>query len=323
MTLLEVEDLRTYFYTMDGVVKAVDGVSFGVEKGRAFGLAGESGSGKTTTALSIMRLIKSPGRIVGGRILFDGEDLLEKTPSEIDGIRWKRISMIFQGAMNALNPVYRVGDQICEAITHHERGTTQEEAMERTGKLLGMVGIDESRADNYPHEFSGGMKQRAMIAMALALNPDLVIADEPTTALDVIIQRQIIDLINDLRRNLNLSLMLITHDLSVIMELCDRVGIFYAGKLVEVTGTRGLLRNPMHPYSRGLMEAFPSIDGSREKLKAIDGAPPSLIDPPSGCRFHPRCPYATPKCAEEEPELAKVDEDHLVSCHFPREAGRP
>lgn len=314
MPLLDVDGLRTYFYTLDGVVKAVDGVSFHVERGEAFGLAGESGSGKTTTALSIMRLIKPPGKILNGKIVFDGENLLEKTPSEIDDIRWKRISMIFQGAMNALNPVYKIGDQIEEPIIHHER-TTKDEAIERAKELLRMVGIDETRVDNYPHEFSGGMKQRAMIAMALALNPDLVIADEPTTALDVIIQRQIIDLINNLRKDLNLSLILITHNLSVIMELCERVGIFYAGKLVEVANTHTLLHNPLHPYSRGLMRAFPTIDGAKERLSAIVGAPPSLVEPPSGCRFHPRCPYASTKCEREEPKLIEAETRHLVACH--------
>lgn len=314
MPLLDIEDLKTYFYTLDGIVKAVDGVSFKVERGEAFGLAGESGSGKTTAALSIMRLIKPPGKILNGKIIFDGENLLEKTPSEIDDIRWKRISMIFQGAMNALNPVYKIGDQISEAIVHHERAA-KVKAIERAVELLRMVGIDDSRVDNYPHEFSGGMKQRAMIAMALALNPDLVIADEPTTALDVIIQRQIIDLINNLRKDLNLSLILITHDLSVILELCERVGIFYAGKLVEVTHTNTLLNNPLHPYSRGLMQAFPTIDGAKERLRAIGGTPPSLIDPPPGCRFHPRCPYAFTTCENKEPELLEVGSGHSVACH--------
>jgi peptide/nickel transport system ATP-binding protein len=314
LTLLEIDGLKTYFYTFDGVVKAVDDVSFMVNKGEAFGLAGESGSGKTTTALSVMRLIKPPGRILDGRIVFEGENLLEKTAREIDAIRWKKISMVFQGAMNALNPVYKVGDQICEAIIHHDKAT-REEASDRARELLRLVGIDESRVENYPHEFSGGMKQRAMIAMALALSPDLVIADEPTTALDVILQRQIIDLINRLRRELNLSLILITHDLSAIMELCDRVGIFYAGKLVEVTDTRTLLKEPRHPYSAGLMRAFPTIDGSKEDLQAIEGAPPSLIDPPSGCRFHPRCPLATEICEREEPEMAVTVSGHSVACH--------
>jgi len=315
LKLLEIDDLRTYFHTMDGVVKAVDGVTLQVRKGEAFGLAGESGSGKTTAALSVMRLIKPPGRIDGGRILFQGEDLLEKSIKEIDTIRWKRISRIFQGSMNALNPVYKIGDQICEPIIHHDK-TSKEEALGRAREMLRLVGIDESRVDNYPHEFSGGMKQRAMIAMALALSPDLVIADEPTTALDVIIQRQIIDLINSLRKELNLSLILITHDLSVIVELCDRVGIFYAGKLMEVTDTVTLIKEPLHPYTVGLMGAFPTIDGEVGHLKAIGGAPPSLMDPPTGCRFHPRCPHATDRCRREEPEMIMLKSGHRVACHL-------
>jgi peptide/nickel transport system ATP-binding protein len=314
LKILEVNNLSTYFYASEGVVRAVDGVSFSLNKGEALGLAGESGSGKTTTAFSIMRLIKPPGKIVSGQVLYKGENLLDKSPSEMDRIRWSKISIIFQGAMNALNPVYTVGDQIVEAIVHHQ-GRSRGEAWARAEELLGLVGIDVSRARNYPHEFSGGMKQRVMIAMALALNPDLVIADEPTTALDVIMERQILDLMIDLRNRLNLSTILITHDLSIIAELCDRVGIFYAGKIVESATIRSLIKDPIHPYSKGLLGAFPTVDGPKKKLESIVGSPPSLINPPTGCRFHPRCPYAEEICKREEPPQREIEPGRYVACH--------
>jgi len=256
LPLLEVEGLRTYYFTRAGPVRAVDGVSFFVEKGEVFGLAGESGCGKTTAGLSILRLLPPYGRIVGGRIVFDGVDLLSiREPEFRRKYRWKRISMIFQGAMNALNPVFKVGDQIAEAIMLHEK-VSKEEAMDKVRELFKKVGIEPSRVDNYPHEFSGGMRQRAMIAMALACNPELVIADEPTTALDVVIQGQILDLLRKLKEEYDLSVILITHDMSVIAELCNRVGIMYAGKLVECADVRTIFKEPSHPYTQGLISAI-------------------------------------------------------------------
>ena len=316
MPLLEVEGLRTYYFTRAGPVRAVDGVSFFVEKGEVFGLAGESGCGKTTAGLSILRLLPPHGRIVGGRIVFDGIDLLSiREPEFRRKYRWKRISMIFQGAMNALNPVFRVGDQIAEAIMLHEK-VSKEEAMDKVRELFKKVGIEPSRVDNYPHEFSGGMRQRAMIAMALACNPELVIADEPTTALDVVIQGQILDLLRKLKDEYDLSVILITHDMSVIAELCNRVGIMYAGKLVECADVRTIFKEPSHPYTQGLISAIPSLTGPKVRLKSIPGAPPDLLNPPRGCRFHPRCPYAMDKCRREEPKYTEVGKLHWVACHL-------
>ena len=316
MPLLEVKNLRTYYITRAGPVRAVDGVSFFVEKGEVFGLAGESGCGKTTAGLSILRLLPRYGRIVGGEIIFDGVNILEVRESVFRRkYRWKRISMVFQGAMNALNPVFRVGEQIAEAIMLHEN-VSKEEAMKRVKALFEKVGIEPSRVDNYPHEFSGGMRQRAMIALALACNPELVIADEPTTALDVVIQGQILDLLRKLREELDLSVILITHDLSTIAELCNRVGIMYAGKLVECADVRSIFKDPLHPYTQGLINAIPSITGPKTRLRSIPGAPPDLLNPPRGCRFHPRCPYATEKCRREEPAYIEVRRGHWVACHM-------
>ena len=316
MPLLEVHGLKTYFETTKGYVKAVDNVSFSLDKGDAFGLAGESGCGKTTTGLSIIKLLPSNGKILDGKIIFDGIDLIS-LPEEIlrKNIRWKRISIVFQGAMNALNPVYTVGDQIMEAILTHE-DISNEEAKERVIKLFELVGIDPSRINNYPFEFSGGMKQRAMIAMALACNPDIVITDEPTTALDVIVQAQVLKLLKKLKEELNLSLIMISHDLSVIAETCNKVAIMYAGKIVEMADVVRLFKNPLHPYSQGLMNSFPSLKGPRKKLISIPGSPPNLLSPPLGCRFNPRCPYAWEKCKEEEPLLIEIDKGHYAACHL-------
>ncbi|MEM2928117.1 MAG: ABC transporter ATP-binding protein [Nitrososphaerota archaeon] len=316
MPLLEVHGLKTYFETTKGYVKAVDNVSFSLEKGDAFGLAGESGCGKTTTGLSIIKLLPFNGKILDGKIIFDGIDLVEM-PEEIlrKNIRWKRISIVFQGAMNALNPVYTIGDQIIEAILTHE-DISNEEAKERVIKLFELVGIDPSRINNYPFEFSGGMKQRAMIAMALACNPDIVITDEPTTALDVIVQAQVLKLLKKLKEELNLSFIMISHDLSVIAETCNKVAIMYAGKIIEMADVVRLFKNPSHPYSQGLMNSFPSLKGPRKKLISIPGSPPNLLFPPSGCRFHPRCQYVMEKCKEEEPLLIEIDKGHYAACHL-------
>jgi len=318
MALLEVKNLVTHFSTLRGPVKAVDGVSFEVEKGEAMGLAGESGCGKTTVALSILRLLPSAGKIVSGEIIFNGTNVVELDDNTVrDKIRWSGISLVFQGAMNALNPVYKIEEQINEAIKQHESTVKKEEARERAKKLFQMVGIEPSRIDNYPHEFSGGMKQRACIAMALACNPDLLIADEPATALDVIIQAQILKLVRDLKKKLNLALILITHDLSIIAETCDKVAIMYAGKIVEYGDVSSIFNEPRHPYAKGLIEAFPNINAPKTSMVSLSGFPPDLLSPPSGCRFHPRCKYAMDICKEKEPLTTDVGGKlHRVACHL-------
>ena len=316
MALLEVKNLKTYFKIKRGYVKAVDDISFQVEKGKAMGLAGESGCGKTTTALSILKILPPNGEIRGGKILFSGINLVEIPEEKMrKDIRWKGISIVFQGAMNALNPVYKVGDQIVEAIRLHEN-VTKEEATTRAKKLLELVGIEPSRFDNYPHEFSGGMKQRALIAMALSCNPSLVIADEPGTALDVVVQAQILKLLRELKDKLNLSMILITHDLSIIAEVCEKTTIMYAGKIVEHGSSVNIFKRPLHPYTSGLIAAFPNIKGPRTRVTSIPGIPPDLLHPPSGCRFHPRCKYAMDICKKKEPIEVEVEKDHYVSCHL-------
>lgn len=317
MAILEVNDLVTHYFTLRGSVKAVEKVSFKVEKGEALGLAGESGCGKTTVALSILRILPKGAKIVEGSILFGKDDLVQLDENDLrKRIRWKGISVVFQGAMNALNPVYKVGDQIVEAILVHEFDVKKREAKKRVGKLLEMVGIDPARADNYPHEFSGGMRQRALIAMALACNPDLLIADEPGTALDVIVQAQVLKLLKELQLRLNLSMILITHDLSIIAETCDKVAIMYAGRLAEYGDVVTIFKKPLHPYTQGLMGAFPSIKAAKKRMKSIPGSPPDLLDPPSGCRFHPRCPYAMDICKKEIPEIEAISKEQHVACHL-------
>lgn len=294
----------------------MDGISFDVERGKATGLAGESGCGKTTTALSILRVLPSNGKIIGGKMLFKKWDLVEMDEEEMrEQVRWKEISIVFQGAMNALNPVYNIGDQIVEAITLHERDVERREAWERAGKLMELVGIDASRLDNFPHEFSGGMRQRAMIAMALACNPSLFIADEPTTALDVIVAAQVLKLLKGLKDRLNLGMMLITHDLSVIAEICEKVAIMYAGEISEYADVVTIFKSPLHPYTQGLIGAFPSIASERTRMVSIPGVPPDLLRPPKGCRFHPRCKYAKAVCEKEEPAFIQIGKNHFVSCH--------
>jgi len=315
-TLLEVRDLKMYYGTMKGDVKAVDDVSFSLEAGESLGLAGESGCGKTSVALALMKLQPSNAKVLSGSIKLEDMDILGMDDDEIRReVRWKRISMVPQAAMNALNPVFTIKDQIIEAILAHE-DVPEKEAEERTVKLLRMVGIDPSRAGNYPHEFSGGMKQRAMIAMALACNPEIVIADEPTTALDVIVQAQVLKVIKTLQRELGLSMILISHDLSVVAETCDRTIIMYAGNIVENTATLEIFRHPLHPYSIGLIGAFPKLTGEKKRLESITGNPPNLLDPPPGCRFHPRCPHAKEVCTRLAPPLLEVHESHMVACHM-------
>ena len=315
MSLLEVKDLKTYFFTQKGPVKAADGVQFMIRKGESFGLAGESGCGKSTTALSIMKLVPPPGQILGGKIIFEGIDITQMNEDEMRDLRWKEISIIFQGAMNALNPVLTIGRQIADGILAHE-DVTEDEALERAQKQLELVGIGGERISNYQHEFSGGMRQRVMIAMALACNPKLVIADEPVTALDVIVQRQILSLMNELQRKLHLSTMLITHDLSVIADICDTIAIMYAGKIVEYADVKTVFKHPIHPYTEALIEAYPSVIGEKKSLKSIPGSPPDLLNPPSGCRFYPRCTYARDVCHTDEPRYVEIKKGHSVACHL-------
>lgn len=317
MTLLDVQNLKMYYSTQRGPVRAVDQVSFQVEKAEGLGLAGESGCGKTSVALSLLKILPPNGRILGGKILLHDKDLVKfKEEKMRKEVRWKGISLVFQGAMNAFNPVYRVGDQIVEAISLHEPNVSKEEAKKRVKKLLETVGVDPSRADNYPHEFSGGMKQRAMIAMALASNPELLIADEPGTALDVIVQAQVLKLLRELKEKLQLGMILITHDLSIITETCEKLAIMYAGKIVEYGNIVSIFKEPLHPYTQGLIGAFPSIKAKKTRMTSISGSPPNLQNPPRGCRFYPRCPYAMDICRSEEPKSIEITNDHRVACYL-------
>jgi len=315
--VLQVQNLRTYYKILRGYVRAVENVSFDVKQGEALGLAGESGCGKTTIALSILKILPPGGFIAGGKILVDGINIPALDEYEMRmNVRWKKIAIIFQGAMNALNPVYRISEQIVEAITLHEPGVEVSEARERAMKLFELVGIEPSRIDNYPHEFSGGMRQRAMIAMALACNPKLLIADEPGTALDVIVQAQVLKLMKELKEKLNLSMIMITHDLSIITETCERTAIMYAGKIVELGTVKTIFKEPLHPYTQGLIGAFPELKAPRMRMVSIPGSPPDLLRPPPGCRFHPRCPYAMEICKTKEPEFTNLGKEHFVACHL-------
>ena len=314
--VLDVNQLTVHYKTQRGPVRAAEDVTFSVEKGEALGLAGESGCGKTTIALSLMRLLPRGGTILKGQVLLNGTDLLSLTDDKMREVRWKNISIVFQGAMNALNPVFKIGDQIIEAIKTHQKDVSMGEARERAAKLLELVGLDPERLDNYPHEFSGGMRQRALIAMALANSPDLVIADEPGTALDVIVQAQVLKLMRDLKDKLKISMILISHDLSIIAETCEKAAIMYAGRIVEYGKVADIFSEPLHPYTQGLVGAFPSIHGERKRLVSIPGQPPDLLNPPPACRFHPRCPYVMEVCKKTDPMLLETRPGHLVSCHL-------
>ncbi|MFX0195769.1 MAG: ABC transporter ATP-binding protein [Candidatus Hodarchaeota archaeon] len=312
--LLEIENLQTFFLLPSGAkVRAVDKVNLYLNRGEALGLVGESGCGKSTLGFSILRLVPDPGKIVGGKILLDGENLLEKSENEMREIRGTRIAMIFQDPLTSLNPVMRVDKHLIETILSHQE-ISEEEALDRTRKILETLAISEERLTDYPHQFSGGMKQRIMIALSLVLNPDLVVADEPTTALDVIVQAHILDLLRDLKDSLDLSFILITHDLSVVAELTDRIAVMYAGKLAEVAEATTLYGEPLHPYTQGLLASIPNIQATSLDLQSIPGMPPDLINPPTGCRFHPRCPRAMEVCSQKEPEPFQVNSNHTVHC---------
>jgi oligopeptide/dipeptide ABC transporter ATP-binding protein len=324
--LLEVRNLKTYFYTEDGVVKAVDGVDFTVKPGQVLGLVGESGCGKSVTSLSIMRLISPPGKIVAGEIIFENRDLVKLPESTMVDIRGNRISMIFQQPQSSLNPVFKVGDQVAEVLRIHQR-MDKNQAWERAVELLRLVGIPDvaRKAHAYPHEMSGGQAQRVMIAMALALNPQLLIADEPTTALDVTIQAQILDLMRALRSELNTAVILITHDLGVIAEMADDVAVMYAGRIVEQADINTLFARPLHPYTQGLIASIPVLGKVKERLEVIPGTVPNLINLPPGCRFAPRCQarlkYGLEICVEMEPDLAQVQPGHAGRCWLYLDAG--
>jgi oligopeptide transport system ATP-binding protein len=317
--LLDVKNLRTQFFTQDGVVKAVDDVSFHIMPGETLGIVGESGCGKSITAMSIMRLIPSPpGKIVGGQILFDGEDVMKMSDEEVRSIRGNKIAMIFQDPMTSLNPVLTINRQISESLELH-LGMSKSQSRARSVELLKMVGIPnaEERVDQYPHQFSGGMRQRVMIAMALSCNPSLLIADEPTTALDVTIQAQILDLMRNLQQEHNTALMMITHDLGVVAGMTDRIQVMYAGHVVETAPTEELFANPRHPYTVGLLNSIPRLDAvAKAKLSPIRGLPPDLIDLPDMCPFLPRCDYAREKCEQQNPPLLEVNDVHRSACWF-------
>ncbi len=317
--LLEVKDLSVHFPTEDGLVKAVGGVSFSIMPGETLGVVGESGSGKSVTFLTVMGLIDRKRAIVEGEILFEGEDLLKIPKEDLRNFRGRRISMIFQDPMTSLHPFYRVGVQISEAIRAHQK-VSKAEAMDQSIEMLRRVGIPQpdERAKQYPHEFSGGMRQRAMIAMALSLNPDLLIADEPTTALDVTVQAQILDLIDRLRSEFNAAVVIVTHDLGVVAEHCDHIQVMYAGKIVESGVRSDIYYRAHHPYTWGLLESIPRLTDSDviERLKPIKGLPPSLINIPTGCSFHPRCPHRFEPCDKEVPKLLPADGHHASACHL-------
>jgi peptide/nickel transport system ATP-binding protein len=319
--LLRIENLKVEYLAGRGSVRAVDGVTFTVGKGEVIGLAGESGCGKSTIAQSIMRTLGPPAIITGGEIVFEGKDVLAMNDREIRKFRWDSVSMVFQSAMNSLNPVATIGDQIIDGIMAH-RKITDAEARNMASDLLEIVGIERERIDSYPHQLSGGMRQRAVIAIALALQPPLMIMDEPTTALDVVVQREILAKITELREKFGFSIIFITHDMSLLVEISDRIAIMYAGQIVEMAKARELFDTPLHPYTDGLMGSFPSLTGPRKTLEGIPGAPPDLISPPSGCRFHPRCPKRMLICDKVLPKLGDEGHGHQVRCHL-HESSRP
>jgi len=315
MKQLEVKGLHVHYITDTAVVKAVNGVSFSLDKGETLGLVGETGAGKTTTALSLLRLIPNPpGKIIEGEIFMDGEPLLKYKESEMRKLRGNKIAMIFQDPMTSLNPVLSVGDQIAEVIKFHNKGMSLADAHKRAAEMLETVGIEAGRMGEYPHQFSGGMKQRVVIAIALACNPDILIADEPTTALDVTIQAQVLSLMKKLKRERGTSMIMITHDLGVVAEVCDKVGIMYAGEIVEYGTLEQVYRNPVHPYTKGLFASIPDLNKDVRRLTPIKGLMPDPSNLPVGCSFCPRCPLAMKKCETEDPQVIEVEQGHLVKC---------
>ena len=321
--LLEVRDLKTWFHTFKGIVKAVDGVSFCLKKGGILGIVGESGGGKSITGFSILKLIDPPGRFEGGQVLFEGDDLLTKSEAEMQKIRGNKISMIFQEPMTSLNPLYTIGEQIEESLRKHQRELSAQERRARALELLRVVGIPspELRIDSYPHQFSGGMRQRVIIAISLATSPALIIADEPTTALDVTVQAQIIKRLTELVREKNASLILITHDLALVSEVADEIMVMYCGKVAESGWVADIIGRPAHPYTLGLLHSIPDMTSDRKRLEQIPGMVPSPFALPPGCKFAPRCAQCQPICAEQEPPVLEIGERHRVWCHFPLKGG--
>lgn len=314
--MLTIENLEVHYTTDEGDVRAVDGVNLELDRNETIGLVGESGCGKTTTAKAIIRLLATNGRIAGGSIRFEGTELTELSNRDLRrDIRWNEVSMIPQNAMNGFDPVYTVGQQIVEVIRAHEPNTTKLDAMRRARDLFEELGIEGDRIDDYPHQFSGGMAQRAMVALALSLGPSIVLADEPTTALDVVIQDQILQVISDMQNELDSSMILITHDMSVVSETCDYIAVMYGGRIVEYADARTIIQNPRHPYTLGLRNSFPDITVDTQELISIPGVPPNLIDPDEGCKFAPRCPFAQDECWEVTPSPEEFGEGHIVECH--------
>ncbi|MFW9959581.1 MAG: ABC transporter ATP-binding protein [Candidatus Thorarchaeota archaeon] len=315
MAMLEVDNLSTHYYLGKKPVRAVENVSFTIDKQETLGVAGESGCGKTTTAYSIMRILPENGKIIGGRIRLGDDELTSKTEEEMRKLRWRSASIVFQYAMNAFNPVIRIVDQITEVMMEKE-DISEDEAVKTVAALFNEVGLEPSRMRDYPHEFSGGMLQRAIIAQALSCDPKLIIADEPVTALDVIVQNKILDLLRKLQKKYDLGVLFITHDLSVVAENCHSTAIMYAGNIVEKGTTSSVFKQSLHPYTYKLIGAFPSISGPKKRLEFIPGTPPNLLNPPSGCKFHPRCPFAEDVCKTDEPEYREISPGHYARCHF-------
>lgn len=316
MSFLDIKNLTIHYLTDDGCVQAVNGIDFSLDKGDTIGLVGETGAGKTTTALGILRLIPNPpGKIISGEIYFEGKNLLEASEAEMRKIRGDKISMIFQDPMTALNPVLRVDEQIAEVVRLHS-GCSKADSLRRALDMLKMVGIPPERGNNYPHQFSGGMQQRVVIAIALACTPQLLIADEPTTALDVTIQAQVLDMMNNLKEEFGTSMILITHDLGVVAETCDKVAIMYAGEIVEYGTLRHIFKEAGHPYTRGLFDSLPSLTEDAPRLKPIAGLMPDPAQLPEGCKFHPRCPYCQGICKTNPPQVTEITPGHKVRCHF-------